>query len=173
MRPDEEPQTRMAKDWIENLAQEIKQKNHEAAEEYGREQHNAGIIADLGMPFFTTLVSCLEDDINEIRRQLQGDLTAAETTIQTISANDVKLTRSRFPWFDAHVIHQNANIILDYAKDRSISGDPKLGRKTVHFAFNVAKDDAFSIQEAFSDNPRQFRTPEELAKQIIELLFQV
>lgn len=162
----------MAKDWIENLAQDIKQKNHEAAEDYGREQHRAAIIADLGIPFFTTLVSCLEEDIAEIRRQLQGDLTSTDTSVQIVNGNDVKLTRSRFPWFDAHVTHQEANIVLDYAKDRGIAGDPNLDRKTVHFTFNVAKGDAFSVQEAFSENPRRFQTPEELAKHIIELLFQ-
>jgi hypothetical protein len=163
----------MARDWIEKLAQDIKQKNHEAAEDYGRQQHNAGIIADLGMPFFTTLVSCLEEDVAEIRRQLQGDLTSADTAVQVISINDVKLTRSRFPWFDAHVIHQDANIVLDYAKGRGTAGDPSLDRKTFHFAFNVAADDAFSIQQSFSDSPRSFQTPEELAKHIIELLFDV
>jgi hypothetical protein len=38
----------MAQEWIDNLAQDIKQKNHEAAENYGRSQHYAGIISDLG-----------------------------------------------------------------------------------------------------------------------------
>ena len=161
----------MAKPWIEDLVNNIKQNNHEAAENYGREQHNAAIIADLGMPFFTTLVSCLEEDFAEIRRQLQGDLTSSDTNVQIINSNDVKLTRSRFPWFDAHVIHQDANIVLDYAKARGVAGDPNLDRKTVHFAFHVAANDAFSIQESFSDNPRYFQTPGELAKHIVELLF--
>lgn len=163
----------MAKDWIENLAQDIRQKNREAAEAYGREQHKAGIIADLGMPFFTALVSCLEDDVNEIRHQLQGDVTSSETTIQTVNADDVKLTRNRFPWFDAHVTRQDANIVLDYAKGRGIAADPNLNRQTVHFAFEVAKDDTLSIRESFSDNPRQFHKPEELARHIVELLFHV
>ena len=163
----------MAKDWIENLAQDIKQKNHEAAENYGREQHNAGIIADLGGPFFAALVFCLQEDVAEIRSQLQGDVTSADTTVQTVSSNGVKLVRSRFPWFDAHITHQDASIVLDYVKDRGVAGDPNLDRKTVHFAFNVATDDSFSIQEAFSENPRHFQTPEELAKHIIELLFHV
>jgi len=162
----------MAKDWIEDLAQDIKQKNHEAAEDYGRRQHEAGIIANLGVPFFTALVSCLEEDVAEIRRQLQGDLTSADTTVQVININDVKLTRDRFPWFDAHVIRQDASIVLDYAKARGIAGDPNLDRKTVHFAFTVAADDAFSVQQAFSENPRSFQTPEEMARHIIELLFQ-
>lgn len=163
----------MAKDWIEDLALDIKQKNHEAAENYGREQHVEGIITAQGMPFFTALVSCLEGDVAEIRHQLQGDLTSSDTTIQSVSPSAVKLTRSRFPWFDAHLTHQGANIVLDYAKARGVAGDPNFDRRSVHFAFDVASDDSFSIFEAFSDNPRRFQTPEELAKHIIELLFEV
>lgn len=163
----------MPKDWIVDLALNIKQKSHEAAETYGREKHIEGIIANLGMPFFTALVTCLEQDVAEIRRELQGDLTSSDTTVQTVSLSAVKLSRSRFPWFDAHLTHQGANIVLDYAKARGVAGDPNLDRKTVHFAFTVASDDSFSIQEAFRDNPRHFQTPEELAKHIIQLLFEI
>jgi hypothetical protein len=162
----------MAKDWIAALAQDIKQKNHDAAETYGRQQHKAGIVANLGMPFFSTLVSCLEQDVAEIRRELQGDLTSADTTIQIVNINAVKLARDRFPWFDAHLIHHDDNIVLEYAKDRGIAGDPTLDRKTVHFTFEVADDDAFSVQQSFSETPRSFQSPEELSRYIIELLFQ-
>jgi hypothetical protein len=163
----------MAKEWIANLAQDIKQKNHEAAEDYGRAQHEAGIVTNLGMPFFTAFVASLEEDVAEIRSQLQGDVTSADTAIQTSGPNAVKLTRSRFPWFDAHIIYQDANITLDYVKGRGIAGDPSIDRKTAQFAFHVAEDDTMSIQEAFGENPKQFNQPEELAKHITQLLFQV
>lgn len=162
----------MAKDWIAALAQDIKQKNHDAAETYGKQQHKAGIVANLGMPFFSTLVSCLEQDVAEIRRELQGDLTSAGTTVQIVNINAVKLARDRFPWFDAHLIHHDDNIVLEYAKDRGVAGDPTLDRKTVHFTFEVADDDAFSVQQSFSETPRSFQSPEELSRYIIELLFQ-
>jgi hypothetical protein len=162
----------MAKEWIENLAQEIKQKNHEAAEDYGRQQHKAGVIANLGMPFFTTLVSCIEEDVAEIRRELQGDLTSADTTVEIVNINAVRLTRDRFPWFDAHLIHHEDNIVLEYAKGRGIAGDLNPDRKMVHFTFEVAADDAFSVQQSFSETPRSFQSPEELARYIVELLFQ-
>lgn len=163
----------MAKEWIANLAQDIKQKNREAAENYGRAQHQAGIIENLGLPFFTAFVSCLEEDVQEIRSQLQGDVTSSDTMIHTIGSDEVNLTRSRFPWFDARITHQGTNIILDYAKGLGVAGDPMLDRKTCHFAFHVAPDDAFSIQEAFGDTPRKFNQPEELAKHVMELLFKV
>jgi hypothetical protein len=163
----------MAKDWIANLAQDIKQKSHAAAEEYGRSQHRAGIVTTQGKPFFTTLVLCLEQDITEIKRQLQGDVTASDTTIQTISATEIKLTRSRFPWFDARVTHNDSTIILDYAKGLGVAGDPAVDRKSRHFAFQVTDEDALYLQDSFADNPKRFHQPEDLARQIIQILFEV
>jgi hypothetical protein len=184
-RPDAGAVTGMSKEWIANLAEDIKQKSHEAAENYGREQHKEGIITKQGASFFTSFVLRLEEDVNEIKRELQGDVTAADTTIsgpalqlpasngQTSERNEVTITRSRFPWFDARITHQDATIVLDYAKGLGVAGDPNLDRRTCHFAFDVADDDTLSIYESFGDTPRQFRQPEQLAQYITELLFQV
>jgi len=175
----------MGKEWIANLAQDIKQKGHEAAEDYGREQHKEGIVIEQGKSFFTSFVLCLEEDVNEIKRQLQGDVTAAETTIsgsalqlpsssgQTSERNEVILTRNRFPWFDARITHRDSTIVLDYAKGLGVAGDPSLDRKTCHFAFHVDDDDTLSIQESFGDTPRRFHQPEQLAQHITQLLFQL
>jgi len=163
----------MGKEWIANLTQDIKEKNHEAAENYGREQHKAAIVTTQGKQFFAALTTCLEDDVNEIKRQLQGDVTASGTNIQTVKLTEVQITRSRFPWFDARVIHQDPTIVLDYAKGLGVNGDPSLDRKTSHFTFWVADDDVLSVQEAFGDNPRRFHQPDELAKHILQLLFSV
>jgi hypothetical protein len=163
----------MGQEWIANLAQDIKQKNHEAAEDYGREQHKSGIITQQGRPFFTAFVLALEEDVNDIKRQLQGDVTASDTTIQTVNPTTVKLSRSRFPWFDAHITHRDAAIVLEYARGFGVAGDPSIDRKICHFAFQVAPDDTLSIQEAFGDNPRPFTQPEDLARYVIELLFRV
>jgi hypothetical protein len=162
----------MGKEWIANLAQDIKQKGHEAAENYGRSQHQAEIATTQGKPFFTAFLISLEGDVNEIKRQLQGDATSSDTTFQTITPTEVKLTRSRFPWFDARITHQDPIIVLDYAKGLGVAGDPTLDRKTCHFAFHVDDDDVLSVHESFGDNPRQFHQPEELARHIVELLFQ-
>ncbi|MCU1250638.1 MAG: hypothetical protein JWQ49_3667 [Edaphobacter sp.] len=162
----------MGKEWIANLAQDIKQKGHETAESYGRSQHQAEIATTQGKQFFTAFLISLEDDVNEIKRQLQGDVTSSDTIIQRVTPSEVKLTRSRFPWFDARITHQEPNIALDYAKGLGVAGDPSLDRKTCHFAFHVDDDDVLSVQESFNDNPRRFHQPEELARHIVELLFQ-
>ncbi len=52
----------MGKEWIENLAQDIRQKGHEAAENYGRSQHKQEIATAQGKVFFTDFVTSLEDD---------------------------------------------------------------------------------------------------------------
>jgi hypothetical protein len=175
----------MGKEWIANLAEDIRQKNHEAAENYGREQHKAGIVTIQGKPFFTAFVLSLEENINDLKRQLQGDVTASETTISgpalqlpvakehAVERNEITLTRSRFPWFDARITHHDATIVLDYAKGLGVAGNPTIDRKTSHFTFLVADDDTLSIQESFGDNPRQFRSPDELAQYVTQLLFQV
>jgi len=163
----------MDKERIANLAQDIRQKGHEAAESFGRSQHHAEIATTRGKPFFAAFVTSLEEDVNEIKRQLQGDVTSSDTIFQSISPAEVKLTRSRFPWFDAHILHQDSIIVLDYAKGLGVAGDPALDRKTCHFAFHVADDDTLSIQESFGEDPRRFHRPEELAVYVVELLFKL
>lgn len=162
----------MGQEWITNLAQDIKQKDHEAAELYGRQQHQEAIVTAEGQAFFTAVLISLEDNLNEVKRQLQGDATASETTFHTINPTEVQLTRSRFPWFDARLTYRNSSIILDYAKGLGVAGDPTIDRQTLHFAFHVAPDDTLSLEEAFGDNPRPFHHPDQLARHITELLFQ-
>ena len=161
----------MGKEWIENLAQDIRQKGREAAENYGRSQHQAEIATTRGKPFFSAFVVSLENDVNQIKRELQGDVTSSDTVFQTISPTEVKLTRSRFPWFDAYITHQDSIIVLDYAKGLGVAGDPGLNRQTCHFAFQVDDKDTQSLHESFRDNPRRFHQPEELSRHIVELLF--
>jgi hypothetical protein len=175
----------MSKEWITSLTEDIKQKGHEAAEDYGRQQHKESIISEQGMQFFTDFVLCLEENVNEIKRRLQGDVTSSETTIsgpalqlpvdnkQLGDRNEVTLTRNRFPWFDARITHRDSTIALDYAKGLGVAGDPSLDRKNCNFTFHVANDDALSIRDSFSDNPRQFDQPDQLAQYITELLFQI
>jgi hypothetical protein len=163
----------MGKEWITDLAQEIQQKGHEPAETYGRSQHQLEIITTKGKPFFVALIIGLEDDVNEIKRQLQGDVTSSDTIFQTVSPSEVKITRSRFPWFDAHILYQDSTIILDYAKNLGVTGDPALDRKICNFEFRVAHDDIVSIQESFGENPRQFHQPADLAEHMVEMLFRM
>jgi hypothetical protein len=162
----------MSKEWIENLAQDIRQKGHEAGENYGRSQHQAEIVTTQGKQFFTAFVMSLKEDVDKIKSQLQGDVTASDTVLQTINPTEIKLTRSRFPWFDARITHQDSIIVLDYAKGLGVAGDPTLDRKTRHFTFHVADDDTLSVQESFDNNPRRFHQPEELSQYTVELLFQ-
>jgi len=164
---------RMTQEWIESLAQEIKQKNHEAAEEYGRAQHYAGIVSTQGKQYFLGLVQCMQENVDELRRRLQGDPTASETRVQTSKADEVRIVRSRFPWVDARLTHHGDTITLDYAKGPGAEGDLKLDRKTHSFAFVVAADDSLSAQDAFADPPQQYPQPEALAQYITQLLFSV
>ncbi len=161
----------MAKEWIENLAQDIKQTNHEAATGFGIAQHQAAVIAQRGLPFFLAFTSALEQNITQLRAQLQGDPASSDTNFQTPSPAEIKLTRSRFPWIDATILYRDDTISLDYAKGLGTAGDPTLDRNTLNFTFQSAPDNTLNLIESFRDNPRQFRQPEDLARYITELLF--
>jgi hypothetical protein len=167
----------MGKAWIENLADEVKDKGRDAAENYGRDQHRAGIVDAEGKVFFTSLVTCLEQDVSEIRSRLQGSAVSCETSVVKDGPTQVKLTRARFPWFDATLKHDDEKIVLDYAQGRGAVGDKNLlasaDRQTIYFAFQVDSQDRLSVAESFGDNPQTFAQPEELAKHIVELLFKV
>ena len=163
----------MAKEWIENLATEIKQKNREAAEEFGRQQHQADVIGSQGRVFFADMVRSLEDNFTQIRRQLQGDPTSAEIALQTTGSTQVRLTRTRFPWFDAHITHEDGKITLEYQQDLGVVNDPSLvEKKTVVFDFHISPEDKIWVEDAFGDMPRKYETPDDLAQRITEILFE-
>jgi hypothetical protein len=169
----------MAQEWIDQLADEIKEKNREAAADYGRAQHYAGIVSAQGKQFFLALVLRLQENVDALRSRLQGDATSSETRVQTSRADEVRITRSRFPWIDARLTHHEDTLTLDYAKGLGVEGDrrinpqldPQPGRENRVFAFQVASDDSLLVQDAFVDPPQQYKQPEDLARHITELLF--
>ena len=167
----------MAQGWIETLAGELREKGREAAENYGREQHRAGIIEAEGKVFFLALASSLDQDFTEIRSQLQGSAVACETSVIKTSPTEIKLTRSRFPWFDATLKHDGPNVALDYVQDRGTEPDPTLvgtaARTTKQFHFEVDRLDRMVIADPFGDQPQKFDKPEAFAKHLVELLFKV
>jgi hypothetical protein len=102
---------------------------------------------------------------------LQGDSTASETSVQTVKPDEIKITRARFPWVDARLVHNEDTIMLDYSKGAVAGGDPAVDRKTRTFGFRVAGDDSLFVEDAFADSPGKYEKPEDLARQIIEILF--
>lgn len=161
----------MAQEWIETLAQDIKQKNRGAAQDYGRAQHYAGIVSARGKEFFVALVTCLRENVDALRGQLQGDPTSSDTRLESVKPDEVKIVRAGFPWVDAQITHHNDTIALNYAKTLGAAGDPALDRKTRIFGFRVANDDTLYVEDAFGEPPQQYKTPVELARHVIEILF--
>jgi hypothetical protein len=163
----------MSKAWIEQLAESIKQKDREAANAYGREQHRLGVVNAHGHEFFALVAQALEVDFAEMRALLQGDVTSSKTSLETNGVDQVMMARSRFPWFDAVLKYEQSTIVLDYAQGKGVGGDAKMvaDRQVTVFTFAVGRDDALSVEEGFGEHPKRFAEPEDLAQHIMEILF--
>jgi hypothetical protein len=163
----------MSKAWIERLAAMIKERNRDAANAYGGEQHRLGVVQAKGYEFFAVLAQELEVNFSEIQAQLQGDVTSSETSIETNGVNQVMMARSRFPWFDAVLKYEQSTIVLDYAQGKGVGGDPKsmAERRVTVFTFAVTEADVLWVEEGFGEHPKRFAQPEDLARHIMEILF--
>lgn len=161
----------MAQEWIEQIAADIKRKNEQAAEDFARAQHAATVVAEKGKQFFMSMVQSLQQNVDALRAQLQGDPTASETGLQSVRACEVRLTRARFPWVEATLEHQGETITLDYAKTAGAAADTNQDRKQCIFAFRVTAGDTLYVQDAFAAEHAEFQQPEDLARRITEILF--
>jgi hypothetical protein len=166
----------MAQEWIQTLAQDIKQNNREAALNYGRAQHYAGIVSTRGKEFFVALVACLRENVDAIRAQLQGDPTSTDTRLESVKPDELTILREGFPWIDARLTHRDDAIVLEYAKglgakNPPVAGEVALDRKTRVFNLLVATDDTLFIEDAFAEPPDQYKKPDDLARHITQILF--
>ena len=163
--------SRPSTDWIDTLAEDLKQQGREAAEAYGRDQHRAGIIAAQSPAFFTALTLCLEDDFAAIRARLQGSAIASETVVERKAPMELHLTRARFPWFDATLKHTKETLVLDFAKERGTAPNLTSTRQSAHLTFQIDAHDRLCLIESFADTPRSFSAPEDLSRHVVEVLF--
>jgi hypothetical protein len=163
----------MSKEWIGQLAAEIKEKDREAASAYGLQQHRLEIMQAQGHGFFAAVAAELEGNFAEIKAELQGDVTACETSIERDGGRQVMLSRSRFPWFDAVLRYEQETMVLDYAQGKGVGGavQTTAERRVTVFPFTVTEEDRLLVEEGLGEQPRRYREPEELARRIMEMLF--
>jgi len=160
-------------EWIDRLADGIREKNRDAAQAYGRDQHFAEVVERLGKEFFVRFATELERDVDALRRRLQGDATSAETVVQPGKAGELLVRRERFPWVDAVITHREDSVLVDYAKGVGLPGDPMVDRQSRAFLLRANAEDRVYAEDAFGDRPGRYESPEELARCVMELLFGV
>lgn len=155
----------MAKEWVEKLASDIKEKDHHAAEEFKRQEHLNRVMATKGKEFFEGVIAQLREDITELTQALEGDVTASATKIQVQHGNPsaYNITRERFPQVTGNVATDGKSIVFtDQAR-----------RKSTKLEFHVGANDGLSVRGMFGQDARHFNHPSELAKYIMEELFSV
>jgi hypothetical protein len=153
----------MAKEWIEKLAAEIKEKDLEPAEKLAREKYVDNIITVKGRAFYDQLVETLVADIQELKASFEGTSLAIPITVQR-QPTVVSVKRDNFPRVEAKVHYTKEAISLNYAAPPQLSPA---------YRFHVGEGEGISVRETFGENAKHFNHPAELAKHIMELLFKV
>jgi hypothetical protein len=87
------------KDWIENLAREIKDKDHVAATATLHAEHVDNVLRTKGMQFYEDVERYLREDVSELEQALQGDVTESPITVSAQtngSSQQIAINRHRF-----------------------------------------------------------------------------
>ncbi len=156
----------MAKEWIQQLADDIKRKDHDAAERLAREEHRRQTLTLKGEQFYDGLIRAITDDVAELNAALEGDITASPIAVNGVGERTHKVHRARFPMVQAQLRYELEGVALNYSRSGSQSSS-----RSATYNFQVSANDVVSIREHAGEKPRSFEQPEDLARHLVELLF--
>ncbi len=158
----------MTKEWIQQLADDIKRKDHDAAEKLAREEHRRQTLTLKGEQFYDGLIRAITDDVAELNAALAGDITASPIAVNEVGERTHKVHRARFPMVQAQLRYELERIALNYSRSGSQSSS-----RSASYDFQVSEADSLSIRKNAGDKPGSFESPEDLARHLVELLFAV
>ncbi len=165
------------KDWIGNLAREIKEKDHVAATATLHAEHKDDVLRTKGLQFYKDVERVLREDLSELDQALQGDVTESPITVTSQTngnAQQVVINRARFPFVNAFLTYSAEQLNLTYKKSNeptaagNVDSMPAGGEM---FDFHVDESDGLTLRQAVGS--KTFTTPDDFAKFVMETLFTV
>jgi hypothetical protein len=156
----------MARGWIQDLANEVKESGHTGATHFQHDRHVTRVIQAKGQPFFTSVAQCLAVDLQEMSTALKGTPTDIPTTVQEPSPHQISIARECFPTIQATLSYANPAITFSNIRNTATveGGD-------FNFQVDVDNSDALSLQQMFGDEPMLFRTPGEFSRFLVQMMF--
>ena len=165
------------KEWIENLARGIKEKDHVAATATLHAEHKDDVLRTKGLQFYQAVERFLREDLSELQQTLQGDVTESPITVTAQTngtAQQIVINRPRFPFVNAFITYSAEQLTLTYKKSNeptaaaSVDSMPAGGEM---FDFHVDESDGLTLRQAVGS--KTFTSPDEFAKFVMETLFTV
>ena len=165
------------KDWIENLARDIKEKDHVVATATLHAEHMDNVLRTKGVQFYQDVERSLREDVSELQQALQGDATESPITVTaqtTSSSQQIVINRSRFPFVNAFITYTAQQLTFTYKKSneptaaKNVDSVPAGGEM---FDFHVDESDELTLRQAVGS--RTFAIPEEFARFVMETLFSI
>lgn len=166
----------MAHDWIRNLADRIKEVDHDAAKRPISDASKAELMQTAGLAFFNGTAASIERMLVRLRSELRGDITEGSIEVQHRKSDlTLKIHRPAYPFFAASLVFEpeNERIRFTYAKANParISEIEAIPSKDNSFLFLLGTHNVLHLVEAYSC--KKFFSPDELAQHVVETLFSV
>jgi hypothetical protein len=163
----------MAEEWLKHLAAQIKEQDREPAEKTAHENHELRLIQEHGPVFWRAFADFLGKYIEDMRNDLQDDITLREgpLTYKCEGNNGlVQLGKAAFPFvvFSATPQYQQRVASITYAViNPKLPHDRALNHTGMPCRFEASHHGKVFIQL----DGKPFHEPHEAAKYVMEKLF--
>ena len=159
-------------EWIKHIADRIKEVDHEAALKLHAEARRKGILGSKGPEFYRKTVEAIQRDLNALEEQLKENSTNFPTAAVLTNQVLASITRQACPFVGAtlQLMMQQEQIVLTGS-----TGNPAQGiamrQHSQTLRFEIGENESVFVAEPFGEKSKKFPHPDELAKHIVELLF--
>jgi len=162
----------MSEAWINQIVEDIKVKDHNAAEQAAKEKHRLAVIAEKGPIFWRSFADFLKKFVEEIRAGLEGDVTQGNINCEfDPTSGRIQINKSAFPFltFNAAPNYSGQPMIPNYVKVNPQQGGSPHSGQSIPCRFEVVGHDDLILQL----NGSSYAAPDFAAKFLIEKLFTI
>jgi hypothetical protein len=165
----------MAEEWLKKLAEQIKAKDHEAAEEVARAVHQLEIIEHHGPVFWRSFTGFLKKYVNDMIEDLEADVTLREGKLSCdvdLGNSKIDIRKAAFPYvqFSATPQYNQRIATIVYATVNPMATqNQSIGTTNMPCHFEVTNHDKVFLHL----DGKEFHEPQEAAKHVMEKLFTI
>jgi hypothetical protein len=162
----------MAEEWLRALAQQIKHRDHDAAEQFARQRHVQEIVAEHGPVFWRSFADFLAKYVDEIKADFHEDITLREGPLTfSFTNNQISIKKAAFPFveFNATPQFQNGGVGITYRVNNPQQTVAGRAAMSMPCRLEVSQDNKVFLQL----DGQPFQEPGQAAQHIMQKLFTI